>query len=322
MQVERNVESFLHYFQPALNYHLYQILHKWANCVRNRGGLLHCNKKMSLSHFSGQSMTDDTIGEGKMYEQQGDPKCPVATFQKYISKLHPGIVWLWQRPLETFNADDPVWYCKSPVGLTTLSGWMSKISKVACLSRRYTNHCIRATSISALDRAGLEARHVMRISGHKSESSIRSYSKRLCESKQRDISDTLARSMKPASIPTVEPNQPVQTVTSGSVAIDDLDILNEVFSDDNLFLEVETLNRQNLQPTTNQPVLCQQSTVGLPVSQQNSVIPPVSAPPDNFVVNNAYQSVDHMGMANNLMNYMPAPQINNTQLEDPRPAIM
>ena len=52
---------------------------------------------------------------------------------------------------------------------------MKEISKLAELSREYTNHSIRATSITILDGCGFEAQHIMCVSGHKSETSIRSY---------------------------------------------------------------------------------------------------------------------------------------------------
>ena len=52
---------------------------------------------------------------------------------------------------------------------------MKRISKKANLSKTYTNHSIRATAVTVLDRSGFEARHIMTIGGHKSESSIGSY---------------------------------------------------------------------------------------------------------------------------------------------------
>ena len=51
---------------------------------------------------------------------------------------------------------------------------MSSISKELKLSLMYTSHCIRATALSLLDECNFEARHIMRVSGHKSERSIRS----------------------------------------------------------------------------------------------------------------------------------------------------
>ena len=46
---------------------------------------------------------------------------------------------------------------------------MSSISKELKLSQKYTNHCIRATAVSLLDESNFEARHIMRVSGHKFE---------------------------------------------------------------------------------------------------------------------------------------------------------
>ena len=68
---------------------------------------------------------------------------------------------------------------------------METISVEYKLSKVYTNHCIRSTAVSVLDNNNFEACHIMRVSGHKSETSIRSYSRQLTECKQREISHTL-----------------------------------------------------------------------------------------------------------------------------------
>ncbi|CAC5420454.1 unnamed protein product [Mytilus coruscus] len=62
----------------------------------------------------------------------------------------------------------------------------------------YTNHCLRATAITLLDQDGFEARDIMAVSGHRSENSIRSYS-RTDEGKKRKmsscISDAISKSV-------------------------------------------------------------------------------------------------------------------------------
>ena len=68
---------------------------------------------------------------------------------------------------------------------------MKDVSRAADLSKQYTNHSIQATAVTVLDHSNFEARHIMRVTGHKSEASIRSYSRRLSENKQREISETL-----------------------------------------------------------------------------------------------------------------------------------
>ena len=141
----------------------------------------------------GNDNADDSTGEGRMYEQDG-PFCPVKAFELYLAKLNPELSCLWQKPKakEHFKETDEVWYCKVPVGKNILGTLMTRISKELELSQTYTNHCIRTTAVSLLDECNFEARHIMRVSGHKSESSIRSYSRRLSEVKQRQISETLS----------------------------------------------------------------------------------------------------------------------------------
>jgi hypothetical protein len=136
---------------------------------------------------------DDTVGEARMYEQPGNEACPVASFSKYLAKLSSKQENLWQRPRDFFEGDDDWYHVNMPLGKNALGNMMKRISVSAQLSKMYTNHSIRATHVTILDEAGFEARHIMRTTGHKSESSIRSYSSRLSDGKKRDISSTLAR---------------------------------------------------------------------------------------------------------------------------------
>ena len=112
-----------------------------------------------------------------MYARRDDLLCPVYSFKLYLGKRHPDIIDLWQRPTDSFDYNDEAWYCKSPVGNNMLAQMMPEISIKAKPSQRYANHSVRATPISAMDNAGVEARHNMRASGHRSKSSIRTIQK-------------------------------------------------------------------------------------------------------------------------------------------------
>jgi integrase len=89
------------------------------------------------------------------------------------------------------------WFDKAPLGNNTLGDKMKNLSKQ--LSKLYTNHSLRATTITLLDNKGFEARHIMSISGHKSESSIRSYS-RTDDTQKRKISKALNQGVAQTSI--------------------------------------------------------------------------------------------------------------------------
>ena len=126
----------------------------------------------------------DSITDGRMYEK------PVKSTELYLSKLHPELEFLWQRTKD-FPSETDSWYCKVPLGKNIISNFTKEVSKTANLFQHYPNHSIRTTSVTVLDHCNFEARHIIRVSGHKSEASIRSYSRRLPENKQRHIADAL-----------------------------------------------------------------------------------------------------------------------------------
>lgn len=146
--------------------------------------------RLTKNHRGDTADSDDK--SPRMYEEPGNERCPVNSFEKYLAKLHPVNKWLWQKPREGFEEEDSVWFCNVPVGKNTLGNMMQKISQEANLSKMYTNHCIRATCISVLDECGYEARHIIGLSGHKSELSIKHYASRLNKSKKRDMSTAVS----------------------------------------------------------------------------------------------------------------------------------
>jgi len=69
---------------------------------------------------------------------------------------------------------------------------MKDISSAAGLSRVYTNHSVRATAIALWSTAGLTNREIMAISGHRNESSLKSYHSMPSPNQLRKCSDVLA----------------------------------------------------------------------------------------------------------------------------------
>ena len=52
---------------------------------------------------------------------------------------------------------------------------MKTISEKVRLSEIYANHCVRATAISLWSNAGISNRHIMAISGHRSEALLEGF---------------------------------------------------------------------------------------------------------------------------------------------------
>ena len=110
--------------------------------------------------------------EGGMVIANDGSFFPVSSFENYLSVLNPMNEYLFQRPES--SGEGEIWYDNMAVGENTLGKKMKVISHQAELSTIYTNHSIRATTI---DRSGFEARHILSVSGHRNESSIKTHSK-------------------------------------------------------------------------------------------------------------------------------------------------
>jgi len=146
-----------------------------------------CIKDKQTKNHRGDGNAE-TSQNGRMYETPGLPRCPVTSFEKYISKLNGDCLAFWQKPKRPFKENDVCWYEKMAVGKNTLYDKMKSISTAAGLSNKFTNHYLRATCITALDQSGFEARHIMSVSGQKCESSIRAYSRNVAENVRRNMS--------------------------------------------------------------------------------------------------------------------------------------
>ena len=138
------------------------------------------------------NMSSRTDG-GRMYAT-GRADCPVASYKKYCEKLNKDNNNLFQTPKQSMPQSGP-WYKKSSVGKNTLGDMMSTISKKAGLSRIYTNHCVRATCIGILDKAGFANREICQVSGHNNESSLSSYTGRVCNNTKMAMSDTISHAL-------------------------------------------------------------------------------------------------------------------------------
>lgn len=123
----------------------------------------------------------------------GQVLCPVKTFELYVSHLNPKLRDLWQQPKLLVAWNDEVWYNNEKLGKNKIQGLMPNLVRNAGLGNQsLTNHCIRSTCITILDQQGYEAHHIMTVSGHKREESIKSYASKTSASTKRQISDTLA----------------------------------------------------------------------------------------------------------------------------------
>ena len=156
-------------------------------------------KSESDKNHQGSSVELHETEGGRMYATE-ERDCPVITFEKYISKLNKKCPRFFQKPRSSYAYDDDCWFENKPLGANTIGTKMARISQEAELSQKYTSHCLRATSITTLSRAGFEARHIRIISGRKGDQALDNYVRETSEQQRRSMSSANARIASPSSI--------------------------------------------------------------------------------------------------------------------------
>jgi hypothetical protein len=117
---------------------------------------------------------DSSSSYGGVLMSDNSDNCPVKVVKLYLNKLNPNNGYLWQRPRSTFLENEPSWFCDMKIGINKYRNFMSEISAYLNLSKRYTNHALRATAITALGEQ-YEDTDVKSVSGHKSTASLSTY---------------------------------------------------------------------------------------------------------------------------------------------------
>ena len=97
----------------------------------------------------------------------------------------------FQLPKCKFQYSEDVWYTTRPIGEKRLNDMMKNLSKDVGLSKVYTNHSVRATTVNLLTHSGVPDREIMHITGHKCEASLSSYNAESSENQKRRYSAIL-----------------------------------------------------------------------------------------------------------------------------------
>ena len=191
------------------------------------------------------------------------------------------------------------------------------LSKSYPLEEEYTNHSIRATVISSLDNAGFKARHIIKLSSHKSEATVKEYATKCPEKKRKEMFQSLSNKIQPkpkkAKTATVtssnppEPNEnaiaPVNTemlnMNFDLQPIDDFDTIDDEALAKLVYNLPTDNNNAKTQPTGAMSQFGQQQDLNLPVQPQINTqvitqnvqnqylprIPPMYFPHSNVTIN-------------------------------------
>lgn len=157
------------------------------------------NEFVTLTHetrqknWQGGIDTSENQKEKRMYavEIAGD-SCPVKSLLLFLSKTDRNATSLFNRCIKQAlrsPTNEETWYSNIPLKKYQFTRFMADISKNA--------HFLRATAIQGMNDAGFEVRHIMHMSGHKNEASVRSYNRDCSTNQKKSLSDSLASLVVP-----------------------------------------------------------------------------------------------------------------------------
>lgn len=204
-------------------------------------------------NYQGGITSDEYNADKRMYATLTE-NCPVKILKHFMQRTPENATHLFNR-IDKFAMEHPdccdTWYTASPLGKSSFTNFLPDISKMAGCSKRYTAHCLRATTIQAMSDAGIETRQIMFMSGHRNEASVRSYS-RDCSTHQKhklsailsatasghDVTETNDHAK--SSLVTCDPNVPTQIDVSNSLSsVQSGFLTNSTFSNCNVTINMK-----------------------------------------------------------------------------------
>ncbi|KAL5018423.1 hypothetical protein ScPMuIL_004145, partial [Solemya velum] len=137
----------------------------------------------------------ENSADKRMYASPSNEQCPVASLRLLLRKTDPRSSSVFNHCSKNALAHpefEDIWYTDNPVKHHQYTRFMDDISKHSKCDKHYTAHCLRTTAIQGMNDAGINTRHIMYMSGHRSEKSVRSYSRECSTSQKKSISGTLS----------------------------------------------------------------------------------------------------------------------------------
>ena len=153
----------------------------------------------SKNHQGG--LSDNTVSFeklGRMYQTE-HPNDGYNALRLYLEKLNPECSAFFQYPKRSWKRpQEGVWFENRCLGVNKPGNMMKILSKAANLSKIYTNQSVTATAIALWSDSGLSNRHIMSLSGHRNENSLRSYNTRPSSQQLQLCSNVLSTALNSA----------------------------------------------------------------------------------------------------------------------------
>jgi len=154
----------------------------------------------------------------KIYPAEDPSVCPVQALETYLGLIPDTVEVLFPQPLIKPKPNEKWYSSKRVVGKNAIGDFMKTISKEANLSKLYTNHSIRVTTISELFSQGFSVDQIQSVSGHKNPQSVQRYIRKRRAEDFAKVSDALKKGFGGSVEDTSVIPQALDTTTTDDVS--------------------------------------------------------------------------------------------------------
>ncbi|XP_062570216.1 uncharacterized protein LOC134232271 [Saccostrea cucullata] len=219
----------IHFVSRGLEFH-HQLKRDSFEFKTDENGLTYVclTHETKQKNYQGGLDKHEMMADKRMYETQSKI-CPVQMLKFFLSKTPITATNLFNKCVREAisNPDQELWYNTHSLSQKAFVNFLPDICKMAGC-QRYTAHNLRATAIQTMNDAGFEARHIMYMSGHRNEASIRSYCRELSSDQKQVASATLSTITEAEN----ENSTSVNTESCQQIATASSDIVPQSFNSD------------------------------------------------------------------------------------------
>jgi hypothetical protein len=153
----------IHFVSRGQEFHYQLQQNSFKFCADDTGEYVTLDHETHQKNHQGGLQNVEMQSEKRIYAT-GGITCPVAMLKLLMEKTDPSAKSLfnqYDKNAVISPTSSQIWYVNKPLAKNTFKNFMQVISQSAGLTKTYTGHCIRATSIQLLNDCGYDSRHIM-----------------------------------------------------------------------------------------------------------------------------------------------------------------
>ncbi|XP_052688916.1 histone-lysine N-methyltransferase SETDB1-B-like isoform X2 [Crassostrea angulata] len=188
----------IHFVTRGVDFHHQLNFDSFVFCTDETGQYAAIQHETLEENDQGGKDAHDSCTDERMYATGDEKSCPVYLLKLLLTKTDQNATNLFNKYVRDRILNPGIWFSARPLHKRTFSKFIGEICAAAGVERKYTPQCLQVTARTYLNLPKFEARHLLFMSNHRNESSLKTYNRSLSSHQKKCTSSNLSP-MAPAS---------------------------------------------------------------------------------------------------------------------------